>query len=192
MFGSFQLFSQVNIILQNGDNISARKIFPASKRFPGVVRYKSQSGTITEIKPNTIFCVTRRKDISVYLDNGGIQLGRVLKDHPDMSPKDSCSKAIIDAIKTYIPKPAGQWITCTVACLAWPVGLIPAIIFSSATPAESELNIPKDKINDKTYTDCYRNEAAKKKSSTIWRAWGSGTACGLAIAAALMNAATIQ
>ena len=182
--GSISMYALINIILNSGEKIPIKRY--VLKPRGEVLPYITKDGQKKEVKKADVFCLIRGKSLFVFDSKGLPKAGRILKTAPEMDPNNTCSKAIVDALRNY--RSGGPGIgTGAVSFLAWPVGLVTAAIVSSAPPAESKLKMDPAKASDPQYCDCYKKEAHKKKSGSTWMGWGLGTALGCAVGALIMT-----
>lgn len=90
---------------------------------------------------------------------------------------NACSQGEIDARTFYKGRHCGSGWTAALTILGSPIiGLIPAMVNSSTTIKEENLNIQDyDLAADPNYYNCYYKEAKKRKIRKNWIAYGVST-----------------
>jgi hypothetical protein len=183
LLGSISLYSQFTIKLNNGETLEARRVVIPPRG--EAVKCILKDHTKPEIKKTDIFCIIRGKQIIAFGDNKLAKGGKLLGEMKEMNINDTCAIAIVDAIRQQ--KVGGAAFgTGIVSVIAWPVGLITAIVISSTPPSEANMNISSSKLSDNKYCDCYKKEAIKKKKAVTWMGWGLGTTFGIALSSLII------
>jgi hypothetical protein len=178
IIGHTNLFAQFKIIYNNGETLEAKRLFAPGKG--ETANYVLKDGTKGKVKKSDIFCVIRKKNIIAFDKNNVTKAGRMISEVKEMNPNDTCSRAVVDAIKQ--SKIGGSAIgTGVVSFIVWPAGLVTAVVVSSIPPSDKNLNLSESKTTDTQYCDCYKKEASKKKKSATWMGWGLGTSIGIPI-----------
>jgi hypothetical protein len=183
LLGSISIYAQFTIKLYNGETLEARRVVipPRGEAIKCVLK----DHTKPEIKKSDIFCIIRGKQIIAFASNNLAKGGKLLGEMKDMNLNDTCAIAIVDAIRQQ--KIGGAAFgTGIVSVIAWPAGLITAIVISSTPPSEANMNMSSLKLSDNQYCDCYKKEAIKKKKAITWMGWGLGTTLGITLSSLII------
>jgi len=178
------IFGQCTIYMKNGDKIPAKSFFAPIKS--DQLTYKSADKQKLSVNKKDVFALTRKKQFYVLNENGMLVGGTTFKGMPAPDAKSPCLDGAVDALNSY--RVGGTPIaTGVVSLLVWPVGILTTAIVTSVPPAQERLNVPAsgDK-NNKTYMDCYKKEARKKKNQAAWMGCSLGTCWGIAITSLIL------
>jgi hypothetical protein len=176
-FSTVFSFSQDVITKSNGEEIKA-KVLEVSQTEIKYKKFDNLNGPTFSISKNDVFMVK--------YENGSKDVFNTERDSKSGngdSNIDALEKGKRDARLNYKGKNSGAiWTGATAALIVPVVGLIPAIITSSAEPKEENLGIPDQKLfKDANYKSGYVEEAHKKKKKKVWSSFGIGSAIWLGV-----------
>lgn len=165
-------FAQDVITKSNGDEIKA-KVLEVSQTEIKYKKFDNLNGPTFAISKNDVFMVK--------YENGSKDIFNTESDSNSSGGQknmESFEKGKRDAKLNYRGKNSGAIWTGAAAAFTAPIlGLIPAIITSSAEPKDENLGINDQKLlNNSDYKSGYVQEAHKKKKKKVWTGFGIGTA----------------
>jgi hypothetical protein len=171
-FSTVFSFSQDVITKSNGEEIKA-KVLEVSQTEIKYKKFDNLNGPTFSISKNDVFMVK--------YENGSkdvFNTDRESKSSNGDTNLDAFEKGKRDARQYYKGQNSGAIWTGAAAAFTLPIlGLIPALITTSAEPKEENLGIPDQKLfKDADYKSGYVQEAHKKKKKKVWTGFGIGTA----------------
>jgi hypothetical protein len=188
LFALGNLFSQVEVYLNNGEIVKGLKLKPKLNGNLNIIMDNKASKEIKREELN--FFIRKNKEIGAFSVKNPRKLvqAKMFSNMPPIDLKSDCTMGAVDAVKNY--DPFGPFVgTAVTSVLVWPVGLVTAIVVSSKPPKESNLNYPDmKKVEITAYKDCYKKEAFKVKKSNTWMGWALGTSLGVMVSTVIMVA----
>jgi hypothetical protein len=188
LFAMMNLSAQVEVYLNNGEIIKGLKLKPKLNGNLNIIMDNKASKEIKREELN--FFIRKNKEIGAFSVKNPRKLvqAKMFANMPPIDLKSDCTMGAVDAVKNY--DPFGPFVgTAVTSVLAWPVGLVTAIVVSSKPPRESKLSYPDlKKVEIKEYKDCYNKEAFKVKKSNTWMGWALGTSLGIMVSTVLIAA----
>lgn len=148
------------------------------------IKAKILEVTTTEIKykkfenqTGPTFSILKSDVLMVRYENGS----KDVFTNVQSGSSDMVEKATQDAINNYKGQNSGAGWTATTSILTSPVlGLIPAVLCSSAEPDVSNLNVSdKELMKNDAYNKAYREQAHKIKKRKVWKNFGIGSGAWL-------------
>lgn len=168
-------FAQDLITKKSGEDVKAKVIEVTTTE----IKYKK-----TENLNGPLFTILKSDVFSVRYENGSKDVfndSNTSEKEKDQNNDDMITKAKADSKLFYKGRNSGAIWTGAAAAVTSPIiGLIPAIICSSAEPQDDNLNSPNTELMKNTqYNITYKKEAHKIKRGKIWRSFGIGSAIWL-------------
>ncbi len=147
--------------------------------------------TATEVKYKAIdnlegptFTALKSEILMIRYSNGSKDVFEEEKLQTTVEPKiNMCNKGKEDSRVFYRGQGSGSgWTIATTILLSPVIGVIPAAISSSSEPSMEKLNYPdSDLMRNSEYSNCYIEQATKKKKSKIWSSFGVSSAIWLGL-----------
>jgi hypothetical protein len=170
-------FSQDIITMKNGDEIKSKILEVGTSE----IKYKK-----FENPEGPSYSMPKTDALFIKYENGTKDV--FSEEKKSTSADDLFTQGRMDAGKhyrKYKPAATGTLITGLVSPV---VGLVPAIITSSTTPSEANLNAPDPELlKNSNYYDGYTNRAKKIKQGKVWKNFGIAFGVNLAAAIFLLS-----
>jgi len=198
-----QVFSQDIITKKSGEGVKAKvvEITPTEIKFK---RYENLDGPVyTLLKSDVLLVKYENNTEEVFAgtesytrpeDNAVATVSTT----PDVTPAATPAIPAASAQDLYLKgqqdadihykgyKSAGTGVLVGSLLISPLLGLVPAVVCSTAKPRQHNLNYPNYTLmQDVSYSSGYTNRARKIKSRKVWRNWGIAFGVNLALAVAL-------
>ncbi|MCX6187076.1 MAG: hypothetical protein NTU43_08785 [Bacteroidetes bacterium] len=170
------VFAQDILVLRNGNEIKSKvlEITPTEIKYN---KYDSKSSVLITILKSEVFMIKYEdgtKDL--FSETKKVEQKKI----EEPNSEDLFQKGQDDSYQYYSNAGPGTGTLFTTLFAGGIVGLIPAIICSSTTPSDNNLNYPNyELIKNIDYKKGYTMQSKKIKSRKVWANWGAGVAVNI-------------